>query len=42
MNMNEEWWGLISMDPKKSERGVNARVPKKSFAVLKRLWTEAK
>jgi hypothetical protein len=39
MNMNEEWWGLVSIDPKKFENGVQARVPKKSYSVLKDLWT---
>jgi hypothetical protein len=40
MNMNEEWWGIVSLDPKKKESGVNARVPKQSYDVLKSLWTK--
>lgn len=42
LNMNEEWWGVVSLDPAKTDRGVNARVPKKSYGVLKQMWTEKK
>ena len=40
MNMNEEWWGVVSLDPKKNPQGIQERVPKRSYAVLKQLWTE--
>ena len=39
LNMNEEWWGIVSLDPKKMEHGNQARVPKKSYYTLKALWT---
>ncbi len=39
MNMNEEWWGIVELDPKKSMGGNNARVPKKSYESLKSLWS---
>ncbi len=40
VNMNEEWWGVVSLDPKKETHGNNARIPKKSYFVLKSLWTK--
>lgn len=40
MNMNEEWWGIVSLDPKKRAKGVHGRVPKESYSVLKELWTK--
>ena len=39
-NMNEEWWGVVSLDPKKKTGGVNERLPKESYSVLKELWTK--
>ena len=39
LNMNEEWWGLVSLDPKKSKAGNDSRIPKKSYSELKALWT---
>ena len=40
MNMNEEWWGIVSLNPKKIVRGVQERVPKQAYAVLKLIWTK--
>ena len=40
LNMNEEWWGIVGLDPKKMMAGNNARIPKKSYFVLKDLWTK--
>ena len=40
MNMNEEWWGIVSLDAKKSEKGLNARAPKQSYNVLRSLWAK--
>lgn len=40
MNMNEEWWGIVSLDPKKKEAGVPSRVPKESYSVLKEIWSK--
>ncbi len=39
MNMNEEWWGAVSLDPKKKDGALNERVPKESYNILKNLWT---
>ena len=38
-NMNEEWFGIVSLSPKKIH-GLNERIPKKSYGILKSLWTE--
>jgi len=37
LNMNEEWWGIVSLSPEK-EDGVNKRIPKKSYYELKKIW----
>lgn len=39
LNMNEEWWGIVSLIPKK-EDGVNKRLPKKAYFELKELWEQ--
>lgn len=39
-NMNEEWWGVVSLDPKKKTGSVNERIPKESYSALKELWTQ--
>ena len=38
-NMNEEWFGIVSVKPEK-ENGVNKRVPKKAYYALKEVWQE--
>ncbi len=40
LNMNEEWWGVVSLNPKKTVNGSNERVPKKSYSVLKSIWSK--
>src|SRR3989338_993818 len=37
LNMNEEWWGIVSIDPQ-MEDGINKRTPKKAYYTLKELW----
>ena len=39
LNMNEEWWGIVSFDSSKEE-GINKRVPKRAYYVLKEVWAE--
>lgn len=40
MNMNEEWWGVVSQDTKKTTpSGIYERAPKKAYTVLRYLWT---
>jgi hypothetical protein len=38
-NMSEEWWGIVGLDPNRSQDGLDRRVPKKAYFVLKELWT---
>jgi beta-galactosidase/beta-glucuronidase len=38
LNMNEEWFGVVSLSEEK-ENGLNKRVPKKSFYVLKEFFS---
>ncbi len=40
LNMNEEWWGLVSLNPKKRTGTVHERLPKESYTVLKELWAK--
>ena len=37
LNMNEEWWGIVSISPE-IEDGINKRTPKKAYYILKELW----
>ncbi len=39
MNMNEEWWGVVGQGPKNKKSGINERIPKEAYWVLKDLWT---
>lgn len=40
-NMNEEWWGVVGLDPEhKTAGGIEKRVPKKSYYVLRSLWAK--
>jgi len=40
-NMNEEWWGIVGLDPKrKTAGGIEKRIPKKAYYVLKSLWAK--
>jgi len=38
LNMNEEWWGIVRISRRKGEKGINKRIPKKAYYVLKALW----
>jgi len=37
-NINEEWLGIVSLEPKSGETGLDKRVPKKAFETLKQAW----
>jgi beta-galactosidase len=41
MNMNEEWWGVVKLDPKRRQGGLNERVPKEAYQTLKELWNKS-
>lgn len=38
LNMNEEWFGIISLSSEKDENGLNKRIPKKAYNTLKEMW----
>lgn len=40
INMNEEWYGIVGLSPEKG-KGVNKRIPKKAYYVLKSLWAKS-
>lgn len=37
LNMNEEWFGIVSLS-EELENGINKRIPKKSYYVLREFW----
>ncbi len=39
-NMNEEWWGVVSLNSDKKTNGPHKRIPKESYSVLKEIWTK--
>lgn len=39
LNMNEEWWGVTALNPDNVVKGLDERLPKKAYQVLKSLWT---
>ncbi len=38
MNMNEEWFGLVSLSPDEKEFGLDKRIPKKAYYVIREFW----
>lgn len=38
LNMNEEWYGIVSLVPKAGENQIDGRKPKKAYHVLQELW----
>ncbi len=40
MNMNEEWFGIVSLSEKKDESGLDKRVPKKAYNMLGEMWKD--
>lgn len=39
-NMNEEWFGIVALDPELDENGLNKRHPRKAYYVLRKLWNQ--
>lgn len=37
-NMNEEWWGIVRLDPNKKVDGHDARIPTKAYSLIKQMW----
>ena len=40
VNMNEEWFGIVSISEEKDEDGLNKRIPKKAYDVLGEMWRD--
>ncbi len=40
MNMNEEWFGIVGLEPDTRENHIDKRMPKKAYRVLQELWTK--
>lgn len=38
-NMNEEWWGIVGLGTEHKRNGVEKRILKKAYYVLRTLWT---
>jgi hypothetical protein len=38
-NINEEWWGIVNLNPKYMKSGIERRVPRKAYYVLQSFWT---
>jgi hypothetical protein len=37
LNMNEEWFGIVGLS-EKLENGINKRIPRKSYYVIREFW----
>jgi len=42
LNMNEEWFGIVSISSDLKEFGIDKRIPKKAYYVLRELWRNPK
>ncbi|MFH1457955.1 MAG: hypothetical protein ABIG31_02165 [Candidatus Omnitrophota bacterium] len=38
MNMNEEWFGLVALSQVPGEEGLNKRIPRKAYYVIREFW----
>ena len=36
-NMNEEWFGIVALSPEK-ENGIDKRIPRKAYYVMREFW----
>ena len=42
MNMNEEWFGIVALSADQKEFGLDKRLPRKAYYVLRELWRNPK
>ena len=42
MNMNEEWFGLVALSPDQKEGGLDKRIPRKAYYVIRDFWKNPK
>ncbi|MFC1804793.1 hypothetical protein ACFLZ3_03080 [Candidatus Omnitrophota bacterium] len=38
MNMNEEWFGIVALSDKEKEAGLDKRLPRAAYQVIKEFW----
>lgn len=38
MNMNEEWFGIVAQSPDEREAGLERRIPRKAYYVIREFW----
>ncbi|MDD5565987.1 MAG: glycoside hydrolase family 2 TIM barrel-domain containing protein [Candidatus Omnitrophica bacterium] len=37
-NMNEEWFGIVALSNTEKEEGIDARIPRKAYYVIREFW----
>jgi hypothetical protein len=38
MNMNEEWFGIVALSSEEKEAGLDKRIPRKAYYVIREFW----
>ncbi len=38
MNMNEEWFGIVALSSEEKEEGLDKRIPRKAYYVIREFW----
>ena len=38
MNMNEEWFGIVALSSDQKEFGLDKRIPRKAYYVIRDFW----
>ncbi|MFA6217908.1 MAG: glycoside hydrolase family 2 TIM barrel-domain containing protein [Candidatus Omnitrophota bacterium] len=38
MNMNEEWFGIVALSAEEKENGLDKRIPRKAYYVVREFW----
>jgi hypothetical protein len=38
MNMNEEWFGIVALSAEQKEAGLDKRIPRKAYYVIREFW----
>ena len=36
--MNEEWFGIVAVNPEIKDAGLDKRIPRKAYYVLREFW----
>jgi len=39
MNMSEEWFGIVKLSPDQTGKGMDKRIPRKAYYLMKDIWT---